>query len=44
MNNREYLLYFQDILLSMERITEYIENIKFEDFRKNYSFIILAFL
>lgn len=36
---RTYDFYLEDILRSMLRITEYIEGIKFEDFKKNYMIV-----
>jgi uncharacterized protein with HEPN domain len=34
--NREYKLFLEDILLSMERIFEYIHDYSFIDFKKDY--------
>ncbi|MBU2649660.1 MAG: DUF86 domain-containing protein [Bacteroidetes bacterium] len=33
---RQYNLYLEDILKSMQRIQEYIDNKSFDDFKKNY--------
>jgi uncharacterized protein with HEPN domain len=33
---RDYLLYLKDMLLSMERIEEYIANLDFRKFKMNY--------
>ena len=34
--NRNYSMYLDDIILSMSRITEYIEGFSFEQFKKDY--------
>ncbi|MBE0673736.1 MAG: DUF86 domain-containing protein [Bacteroidales bacterium] len=34
--DRDYKLYVEDILLSIDRITEYISGFTYEDFRKDY--------
>ncbi len=33
---RDYLLYLEDMLLSMERIEEYTDNLDFRKFKMNY--------
>ena len=33
---RKYVMYLEDIQLSMERIIEYSEGLSFEDFKTNY--------
>ncbi len=39
--NRDYSLYLQDILTSMLRIEEYIGNLEFRKFKKNYMIRII---
>ena len=34
--NRTYLMYFEDIILAMKRIAEYIEGLSFVRFKKDY--------
>ena len=34
--NRTYIMYFDDIILSMKRIAEYIEGLSFDRFKKDY--------
>jgi uncharacterized protein with HEPN domain len=36
MGNRTYLMYLEDIQLSMERIAEYISGYDFTDFKRDY--------
>jgi len=32
MTKREYIFYLEDIVLSMEKIAKYLQNIEFDDF------------
>jgi uncharacterized protein with HEPN domain len=36
---RQFNVYLEDILLSMSRISEYIEDKTFDEFRKNYMLV-----
>lgn len=36
---REYILYLEDMLQSMKRINEYLENIDFPEFKKTYMIV-----
>jgi len=34
--NRNYLMYLEDIITSMDRIAEYIDGLSFDEFKKDY--------
>lgn len=34
--NREYILYLEDMLQSMKRIEEYLDELDFKEFKRNY--------